>query len=149
MHRKKIVIGVLLVGCMILIIAMVNENNKLEYIKSDNLCEQQPVFLAETQEEKYLLTFKGEDAICYKKIDNSVSFIGVDKGVITLFNNQKKFVKSLDMTTYEEVDERVKLTEPQISKQGKEYAYTYMVDNLEHTGSVTLDDEKITLIDVN
>lgn len=120
-----------------------------EYVESKNLCGMQPVFLGEKNSEKFLLSFKGDKEVCYKKIEKNVEYISVNDNVITLFDGNRQVIKSLDKISYNEVEETAKFTEPEIYNDGDIYSYTYVSSDIEHNGNLEIGSLKFKLLDVN
>lgn len=136
--------------CIIFIFILIyKRETQLEYIETDTLCNTLPIFLASSQEDKFLLTFAGDNNICYREISNSTEYIAVNDDVITLFDSNKDVITSYDNVTHETSDENAQFTIPAIAYDDGNYTYNYIVDDVEHFGTIQLSNDKFELIDVN
>lgn len=152
MRKNKntyIAILTIITTSIIIVCGIILSLGDFEYIESNNLCGMRPVFLGEGNSEKFLLAFKGEKEVCFQKIEENVEYISVNDKVITLFDDNREVIKSLDSILYTEVEETAKFTEPQIANDGDIYTYTYVSNDIVHNGNLEIGSLKFKLLDVN
>lgn len=150
MHKGRMPVYVFATISIIFIFFLIyKRETQLEYIETDTLCDTLPIFLASSQEDKFLLTFAGDNNICYREINKSTEYIAVNDDVITLFDSNKDVITSYDKATHDVSDENAEFTISAIAYDNGNYTYNYIVGDVEHFGTIELSNDKFELIDVN